>query len=80
MIERTFDAGTVATYEPGDPVDLADRILELIDDPAGRETQVARTAERVRELGWDRESERYRSVVDRLAARRERSTEPRSGS
>jgi glycosyltransferase involved in cell wall biosynthesis len=72
MIERTFPSGTVVTYEPGDAADLARRILELVDDAAGRETRVARAAERVRELGWDRESLRYRAVVDRLARRRDK--------
>ena len=71
MIERTFPSGTVATYEPGDAEDMARRIVELADDRTDRETRVARTDARVRELGWDREAERYRALVDRLALRRE---------
>ena len=71
MIERTFRSGTVATYEPGDADDMAHRIVELVDDRVDRESRVARTDERVRELGWDREAERYRALVDRLARRRE---------
>ena len=71
MIERTFPDGTVATYEPGNADDMADRILELVDDAAGRESRVAGTAERVLELGWDQESVRYRAIVDRLARRRD---------
>ena len=71
MIERTFPAGTVATYEPGNPDDMVARIIELVEDPATLVSRVERTAERVRELGWDRESERYRALVDRLASRRD---------
>jgi glycosyltransferase involved in cell wall biosynthesis len=71
MIERTFPVGTVATYEPGNAEELANRILELVDDPVARLSRVDRTADCVRELGWDREAERYRAVVDRLALRRE---------
>ena len=71
MIERTFPSGTVATYEPGDAEDMAHRIVELADDRADRESRVARTDARVRELGWDREAERYRALVDRLARRRD---------
>ena len=71
MVERTFGERTVATYEPGNAADMADRILELVDDPVARRSRVERTAECVRELGWDREAERYRAVVDRLALRRE---------
>ncbi len=67
MVERTFPPGTVATYEPGDPERLADAILGIVDDAAERSSRVANTLQRVRELSWERESERYRAVVDRLA-------------
>ena len=69
MVERTFAADSVATYEPGDPVGLADAILRLVDDAAGREARVAATAERVGELSWAREGERYRALIERLIGR-----------
>ncbi|HVA84696.1 MAG TPA: glycosyltransferase family 4 protein [Candidatus Saccharimonadales bacterium] len=69
MVERTFAAGSVATYEPGDPAGLADAILRLVDDAAAREAGVAATAERVRELSWAREGERYRALVEGLIQR-----------
>jgi hypothetical protein len=69
MVERTFAADSVATYEPGDPVALADAILRLVDDAAGREARVTATAERVRELSWAREGERYRALIERLIER-----------
>lgn len=67
LVERTFEPGTVATYEPGQPTALADAILRIADDPAGREAAVDRTAARIRDLAWEREAERYVSLVDRLA-------------
>jgi glycosyltransferase involved in cell wall biosynthesis len=67
LVERTFEPGTVATYEPGEPTALADAILRIADDPAGREAAVGRTAARIRDLAWEREAERYIALVDRLA-------------
>ena len=67
MVARTFPPDTVATYEPGDPEGLVGAILGLVDDPGDRAARVAATLERVRGLSWERESVRYRAVVDRLA-------------
>ena len=67
MVERTFPPGTVATYEPGDPGRLAGAILALVDDAGDRDARVTATLALVRELSWERESVRYRAVVDRLA-------------
>jgi glycosyltransferase involved in cell wall biosynthesis len=77
MVEQMFPAGTVATYTPGDPDDLAAAILRIVDRPAERDAAVRATAERVRELAWDHEAERLAGLVDRLAA--ERHAIPRSG-
>jgi glycosyltransferase involved in cell wall biosynthesis len=70
LVERTFEPGTVATYEPGEPAALADAILRIADDPAGRAAAVGRTAARIRDLAWEREAERYVALVDRLAGGR----------
>ncbi len=67
MVERTFQGGTVATYEPGDAGDLAAQVLGLVDEPLERDARIARTAERVREASWERESVRYLGLVERLA-------------
>jgi glycosyltransferase involved in cell wall biosynthesis len=72
MIERTFPAGTVATYEPGNADDMARRVIELAEGQAERDRRVALTSERVRDFGWERESMRYRALVDRLAAKSDR--------
>jgi glycosyltransferase involved in cell wall biosynthesis len=69
LVEATFPAGTVATYEPGDATSLAAVILAIVDDPLAREVAVARTLDVVRESSWERESERYLALVDSLARR-----------
>jgi glycosyltransferase involved in cell wall biosynthesis len=66
-VERYFAADTVATYEPGDPADLARVLARIAADATERETRVARTGARIAELGWDREGARYVALVDRLA-------------
>lgn len=70
LVERTFPRGSVATYTPGDPEALADAILSLVDDPPAREAAVAAAGRQVRKLAWERESERYVALVDRLAGGR----------
>jgi glycosyltransferase involved in cell wall biosynthesis len=67
MVERTFSPETVARYAPGDPDDLAAVLERLVRDPAERETRVARTRARARELAWEREAERYLALVEALA-------------
>jgi len=67
MVEQTFPTGTVATYEPGDPGDLAKAILAIVDDPLAREAAVERTAAIVADRAWEHEAERYIALVNALA-------------
>jgi glycosyltransferase involved in cell wall biosynthesis len=67
LVERTFPPEEVLTYASGDVAELAAGIARLADDPLEREARTARTAARVRELGWAREADRYAALVDRLA-------------
>jgi glycosyltransferase involved in cell wall biosynthesis len=69
MIERTFPAGTVAAYTPGDPAAMAEAILAFADDPTARDTAVAHTAEIVKAGSWEREAEGYLALVERLIER-----------
>lgn len=69
MVAATFPAGTVATYDPGDPVAMADAITGFADDAAAREAAVTRTVGFVRDAAWEREAVRYLALVDRLIDR-----------
>ena len=70
LVERTFAPDTILTYPSGDADALAAAIVRLADEPLEREARVARTAARVRELGWAAEADRYSAVVDALAGDR----------
>ena len=74
--------GTLGCDEPGGCHDLTlGRIYEMlgieasgsfyriVDDSGAREAAVTRTAKRVKDLAWERESERYLALVERLAGR-----------
>jgi glycosyltransferase involved in cell wall biosynthesis len=67
MVERTFPADTVTTYEPGDPESLAAAILGLVDSPASREERIERTFARVRALSWEHEADRLAALIGRVA-------------
>ena len=47
LVERTFGAGSVATYRSGQPENLAEVLLEQVDDPAGRSSRVALVQARI---------------------------------
>ncbi|HEV8516682.1 MAG TPA: glycosyltransferase [Candidatus Limnocylindrales bacterium] len=66
-VERYFSTETLSLYVPGDARDLARAILRLVDDPAERASRLARTDQRLVELGWERETDRYLALVERLA-------------
>jgi glycosyltransferase involved in cell wall biosynthesis len=70
MVERTFPAGTVATYPPGDADGMAASVLSFADDPIAREAAVARTAVVVERGSWEHEATGYLSLVERLIAER----------
>jgi glycosyltransferase involved in cell wall biosynthesis len=73
MVVRTF-GDDVVTYEPGDAVDLARAIRNIVQEPGEREARVARALDRVRRLSWDVEAVGYLALVDRLIAGRAANT------
>lgn len=70
LVGGTFPAGTVTTYSPGDPGDLASRLLGLVDDPAAREAAINASAELVGSMTWERDAPAYLALLDRLAVGR----------
>jgi glycosyltransferase involved in cell wall biosynthesis len=76
LVERTFPAGSVSTYEAGNATSMASAIEALVDDPLAREVRVARTAERVRELSWSGQAATYLGLIEGLIGRRGRTARP----
>jgi glycosyltransferase involved in cell wall biosynthesis len=67
LVERTFPAGALATYEAGDPDDLARAILGLVDDPAARATAIERAALLVAGMSWEGDAPAYLALLERWA-------------
>ena len=66
-VERDFPADAVRTYPSGDAETLADAIIGLADDDAGRTRAVEAASAVVASLAWDRVSRDYVALVDALA-------------
>ena len=66
-VERDFPADAVWTYPSGDAEAMADAIIGLADDDAGRTRAVEAASAVVASLAWDRVSRDYVALVDALA-------------
>ena len=67
LVERTFPPPSVAIYEPGDPEDMARRILGLVEEPGAREAGVRAASELVASMAWEEDARAYVGLIDRLA-------------
>lgn len=67
LVAAAFPAGTVATYEPGDPGDLAGRILDLVDDRGRRAAAIDGAAAVVAGMAWEQDAIDYLALLDRFA-------------
>jgi glycosyltransferase involved in cell wall biosynthesis len=67
-VERYFGE-SLCYFEPGDAASLAAAVRRLIDDTAYREAIAAAAGQRVRELSWEREADRYVALIRDLAGR-----------
>ncbi len=65
LVTHTFPDGAVATYAPGDPDDLAEQVLRLVDDPAARHAAVERAAALVADMAWEHDAVAYLALLDR---------------
>ncbi len=65
-VERYFGE-SLCYFEPGDAASLEAAIRRLIDDTACREAIVTAAGRRVRELSWEREADRYVTLIGDLA-------------
>jgi glycosyltransferase involved in cell wall biosynthesis len=67
MVERTFPAGTVYVYPPGDSAALAGALLTVVRDAAARDASVRSTLDITHGLAWEVQAPRYVELVERLA-------------
>jgi glycosyltransferase involved in cell wall biosynthesis len=67
IVRDTFGSDGLTWYRSGDADDLADAIGKLVDASSDRKRRVAIAISRVRELSWERESERYVALIEGLA-------------
>lgn len=67
LVEQSLD-DAVLTYEPGSAADLAARIRQVVEDAGLRERLIARAAERVRNLSWQREAVTYGALIEEFAS------------
>ena len=65
--EYYFNESLVQFFESESTEDLADKILELIRDPAKRSSLCAQATDFIRLNNWDVKKSEYLNVVDRLA-------------
>lgn len=62
-----FGEDDLCAFTPGDPEDLARAVEAVCADPEAARTRAARASERLREIAWERQRERYLGLVDELA-------------
>ena len=67
LVERTFPAGTVATYAPGDADDLASQVLRIVDEPDARDSAITASANLVATMSWERDALGYLALLERFA-------------
>ena len=65
-VERDFPGDAVRTYASGDADGMADAILGLVDDDAGRQRSVDEASAVIDGFAWDRVSRDYVALVDAL--------------
>ncbi len=64
-----FSAQELCEYVPGDPADLARALEAVCANPAAARERAARATERLAEIAWEQQRERYLSLVDELTGR-----------
>lgn len=68
VIERYFSDREIRFFEPGSATSLAEAIHDVSEDPRAAMKRAALAGERLHELSWAKQRERYLALVDRLAA------------
>jgi glycosyltransferase involved in cell wall biosynthesis len=63
-----FSGRELCEFEPGDPQDLARAIESVCADPDSAVERAARATERLPEIAWEQQRERYLGLVDELTS------------
>ncbi len=69
-IASYFSESDLHEYTPGDPESLAGAIESVCANPDDARERASRATERLAEIAWERQRERYLGLVDELAAAR----------
>jgi glycosyltransferase involved in cell wall biosynthesis len=64
-----FSARELCEFAPGDPADLARALEAVCADPAAARERAAQATERLTEIAWEQQRERYLALVDELTGR-----------
>ena len=76
--EFYFNSGLVEFFESGDAADMADKILDLIEQPERVAELRKNSAEFIAANNWTVKQGEYFELVDRLAAKKKNATEKRT--
>lgn len=68
-IASYFTDEELASYEPGDPQDLARAVEHVCAAPSAAVARAERAGERLAEIAWEQQRERYLALVDELCRR-----------
>lgn len=71
-IEGYFGEQDLHAFTPGDPADIARAIEAVCANPDAARERARRASERLPEIAWERQRERYLGLVDGLTAARQR--------
>jgi glycosyltransferase involved in cell wall biosynthesis len=69
-IRDYFGEGEVSMFAPGDPRALAAALREMCLDPGGAHSRAVSASRRLRDIAWERQRERYLTLIDELAGSR----------
>jgi glycosyltransferase involved in cell wall biosynthesis len=74
-----FSEQDLSAFKPGDPEDLARAIESVCADPAAAHERAARATQRLADIAWERQRERYLDLVDELTPGRRGRLHPLQG-
>ena len=66
--EYYFDDSMVSYFEPGNPSDMADRIREIYENPAGARKKAEKSSEFVSRNNWGTRKSIYGDILQRISA------------